>query len=71
VTKTAHFGWPISLAAREPYGVGRTGDKAFQLEVLPDVWPYEALVFGWAVAPLFLSPVLTEYSKKAGLLEGK
>jgi len=49
----------------------KQGERKFQLEVLPDVEPYEALVFGSAVEAFSLSPVLTEYLKRIGSLEGK
>ena len=47
------------------------GARDFQIEVSPDVGPYEAIVFGAAVEAFSLSPVLTKYLKQIGSLEGK
>ena len=49
----------------------KQGAREFQLEVSPDVGPYEAVVFGAAVEAFSLSPVLTKYLKQIGSLEGK
>jgi hypothetical protein len=52
-------------------GERKQGAREFELESVPDVGPYDALVFGSAVEAFSLSPVLTAYLKKIGPLEGK
>lgn len=49
----------------------KSGDRSFQLEVLPNVEPFEALIFGAAVEAFSLSPVMTRYLKQVGSLQGK
>jgi len=52
-------------------GERKQGAREFQLETLPDVGPYDAIVFGSAVEAFSLSPVLKAYLKRVGSLEGK
>jgi NAD(P)H dehydrogenase (quinone) len=52
-------------------GERKQGAREFQLETLPDVGTYDALVFGSAVEAFSLSPVLTKYLKQVGSLQGK
>jgi hypothetical protein len=52
-------------------GERKQGARDFQLEALPDVGPYDAVVFGSAVEAFSLSPVLAEYLKRIGSLERK
>jgi len=69
--KLSAAGRSVTLEQVTVVGGRKKGDKEFQLETLPDVGPYEALVFGSAVEAFSLSPVLTEYLKEVGSLEGK
>ena len=64
-------GHTVALEQVTVVGERKQGDKEFQLETVPEVAPYDALVFGSAVEAFSLSPVLTEYLKKVGSLEGK
>ena len=52
-------------------GERKRGARDFQLEALPDLAPYDAVVFGAAVEAFSLSPVLTEALKRIDSLAGK
>jgi len=69
--RLAAVGHSVRLEQVTVVGERKQGDKEFQLETSPDVGQYEALVFGSAVEAFSLSPVLTEYLKQIGSLEGK
>ncbi len=49
----------------------KAGDRQFTLSDMPDVGPYEVVVFGSAVEAFSLSPVMSEYLKQVGTLQGK
>ncbi len=69
--KLSAGGHSVTLEQVTVVGERKQGDKEFQLETVPEVASYDALVFGSAVEAFSLSPVLTEYLKKVGSLEGK
>jgi len=52
-------------------GGRKSGDRAFHLEVQPDVGQYDALVFGSAVEAFSLSPVMRSYLTGGDSLQGK
>ncbi len=69
--KLVESGHTVELEQVSVVGERERGARQFTLETLPDVSPYDAVVFGAAVEAFSLSPVLTEYLKKAGSLQGK
>lgn len=69
--KLAAAGHSVKLERVTVVGERKQGAREFQLEELPDVGTYDALVFGSAVEAFSLSPVLTEYLKQVGSLQGK
>lgn len=69
--KLSAGGHSVTLEQVSVVGERKQGAKEFQLETVPDVAPYDAVVFGSAVEAFSLSPVLTEYLKRIGSLEGK
>jgi len=52
-------------------GERKQGAREFRLDALPDLDPYDGLVFGSAVEAFSLSPVLTEALKRIDSLVGK
>jgi hypothetical protein len=52
-------------------GERKQGERKFTLGPLPDVAPYDALIFGSAVEAFSLSPVLAEALKQIDSLTGK
>jgi len=69
--RLATVGHSVRLEQVTVVGKRKQGDKEFQLETVPEVAPYDALVFGSAVEAFSLSPVLREYLKGIGSLERK
>jgi flavodoxin len=69
--KLSAAGHSATLEEVKVVGGRESGDRSFKLETLPDVDPYEALVFGSAVEGFSLSPVLTDYLKQIKSLQGK
>ena len=69
--KLAADGHSVTLEQVAVVGERKQGARDFQLETLPDVTPYDAVVFGSAVEAFSLSPVLTAYLRQIGSLEGK
>jgi len=69
--RLAAAGHSATLEQVTVVGERKQGAREFQLETLPDVGAYEALVFGSAVEAFSLSPVLAEYLKQVGSLDGK
>ena len=69
--KLSGGGHSVTLEQVSVVGERKQGAKEFQLDTVPDVTPYDAVVFGSAVEAFSLSPVLTEYLKRIGSLEGK
>jgi len=64
-------GHTVKLEQVTVVGGRKQGAREFGLETLPDVAPYDAVVFGSAVEAFSLSPVLTAYLKQIGSLQGK
>ncbi len=64
-------GHSVTLEQVTVVGERKQGAREFQLETLPDVAAYDAVVFGSAVEGQVLSPVLAEYLKRVGSLDGK
>ena len=69
--KLSAAGHSVALEQVSVVGERKRGDRKFELETLPSVEPYDAVVFGSAVEAFSLSPVLTAYLKQIGSLEGK
>jgi flavodoxin len=69
--KLSGSGHSVTLEQVSVIGERKQGAREFQLDTVPDVAPYDAVVFGSAVEAFSLSPVLTAYLKKVGPLEGK
>ena len=69
--KLSAGGHSVTLEQVTVIGERKQGDKKFQLETVPDVGPYDALVFGSAVEAFSLSPVLKGYLEQVGSLQGK
>jgi len=69
--KLAVGGYSPTLEQVTVEGERKQGARDFQLETLPDVAPYDGLVFGSAVEAFSLSPVLAEYLRQIDSLEGK
>jgi flavorubredoxin len=69
--KLSAAGNSVSLEQVTVVGERKQGDRQFQLETLPDVGPYDAVVFGSAVEAFSLSPVLKQYLKQVDSLENK
>jgi len=69
--RLAAAGHSVALEQVTVAGGRKSGDRDFKLEALPDVKPYDALVFGAAVEAFSLSPVMTSYLKQVGSLQGK
>jgi len=64
-------GHPATLEEVKVVGERKPGVRDFKLEALPNVEPYEVLVFGAAVEGFALSPVMTSYLKRIASLENK
>jgi hypothetical protein len=64
-------GHAVDLKLVSVVGERKQGDREFRLEAVPDLLPYEALVFGSAVEAFSLSPVLARYLRDIGTLQGK
>jgi flavorubredoxin len=64
-------GHSATLEEVKVVGERKPGVGDFKLETLPNVEPYEALVFGAAVEAFALSPVMTSYLKRIASLEKK
>ncbi|MEA3355943.1 MAG: flavodoxin family protein [Candidatus Bipolaricaulota bacterium] len=69
--KFSAAGHSATLEEVKVVGGRKPGDKGFQLETLPDVELYDALLLGSAVEGFSLSPVLTAYLKQIKSLQGK
>jgi hypothetical protein len=69
--KLVATGRSVTLEQVTVVGERKRGAKEFQLDTVPDVAPYDAVVFGSAVEAFSLSSVLTEYLKQVGSLDGK
>jgi len=69
--KLAAGGHSVILAELQLEGERERGSRQFQLGELPDLNPYDGLVFGAAVEAFSLSPVLSEYLKRVDSLQGK
>ena len=69
--KLSAAGHSAALEQVSVVGERKRGDRAFELETLPSVDPYDAVVFGSAVEAFSLSPVLTAYLKQIESLQGK
>ena len=69
--KLSAGGHSVTLEQVTVVGERKQGAREFQLETLPDVAAYDAVVFGSAVEGQVLSPVLAEYLKRVGSLDGK
>ena len=69
--KLSAGGHSVTLEQVTVVGERERGARKFRLETLPDVAPYDAVVFGSAVEGQMLSPVLGEYLKRVGSLDGK
>jgi len=64
-------GHSVTLEQVAVVGERKQGARDFQLETLPDVAPYDAVVFGSAVEAFSLSSVLAAYLKQISSLDGK
>ena len=64
-------GHSVTLQQVTVVGERKQGDRDYRLETLPDVGPYDALVFGSAVEAFSLSPILTDYLKQIDSLQDK
>lgn len=69
--KLSAVGHSVSLKEVKLTQERKQGARDFKIEALPDIGPYEALVFGSAVEAFSLSPVLAAYLKKVDSLIGK
>ena len=69
--RLAVAGHSVTLEPVMVAGERKQGDRTFTLEKMPDVAPYDAVVFGSSVEAFSLSPVMNAYMKEIGSLEGK
>jgi hypothetical protein len=68
--KLAANGHSVVLAELQLEGERARGSREFKLGKLPDLTPFDGLVFGAAVEAFSLSPVLTEYLGRVETLRG-
>ena len=69
--KLAAAGHSVALEQVKLVAERKPGSREFQLGPLPDVTPYDVLVFGAAVEAFSLSPVMTKCLGQIGSLEKK
>jgi hypothetical protein len=69
--KLAAAGHSVALEQVKLVGERKSGSRELQLGPLPDVTPYDVLVFGAAVEAFSLSPVMTKCLGQIGSLEKK
>jgi hypothetical protein len=69
--KLAAAGHSVALEPVKLVGERKPGSREFQLGPLPDVTPYDVLVFGAAVEAFSLSAVMTKCLGQIGSLEKK
>jgi flavodoxin len=69
--KLAAAGHSVALEQVKLVGERKSGSREFQLGALPDVTPYDVLVFGAAVEAFSLSAVMAKCLGQIGSLEKK
>jgi len=69
--KLTQAGHTVQYERIQPIGESGPGTRQVQLEALPDLEPYEALVFGSPVQGFSLAPAMSAYMKQLPSLQGK
>jgi len=69
--KLSAAGHTVTYERLQVAGGYKQGEKDIRFESLPNVEPYDALVFGSPVEAFSLSPVMVSYLKQVASLQGK
>jgi len=64
-------GHTVTIERLKAVGEARPGAKDIRFEELPDLGPYDALVFGSPVQGFGLAPAMVTYMNQLGSLQGK